>query len=77
MARPSRYGTPRDKSLLIFDLASDVHELDPLSVSSENDRFSEETTAQELWFKATDLTEADMKRAKRDEEILKSLGTQH
>ena len=53
--------TPRDKSLLIFDLASDVHELDPLSVSSENDRFSEETTALELWFKATDLTEADMK----------------
>ena len=66
--------TPREKSLLIYDLARDVHELDPLSVSSENDRFAEETTALEIWFKATNLTEADMKRAKRDEEILKSLG---
>jgi arylsulfatase A-like enzyme len=66
--------TPREKSLLIYDLASDLHELDPLSVSSENDRFAEETSALEIWFKATDLTEADMKRAERDEEILKSLG---
>ncbi len=66
--------TPREKSLLIFDLATDAAELDPLAVSSENDRFEEETTALELWFKATDLTEADLKRAKRDEEILKSLG---
>ena len=50
--------TPREKSLLIYDLASDLHELDPLSVSSENDRFAEETSALEIWFKATDLTEA-------------------
>ena len=66
--------TPRDKSLLIFNRASDLHESNPISLSSENHRFDEETTALELWFKATDLTEADMKRAKRDEEILKSLG---
>ncbi len=66
--------TPREKSLLIYDLAIDAGELDPLRVSSENDRFEEETNALELWFKATDLTKEDLKRAKRDEEILKSLG---
>jgi arylsulfatase A-like enzyme len=65
---------PRREELAVYDLAEDVHELDP-DVFAKNDRtYKRQAPALQRWFDSTNLEDAETTLSERDAEILKSLG---